>query len=133
MKISVNEQTQTFYLAGNKEWVSAVGHEIRVGNYRFCAVPIKKGINISEVTSGAKILDIPFSQMSYLRTSSKEGTIHYFLEIGERLLHLIEKSGDFDHITSLSKQKAVERLGDKPPVEDYDSDWIFAEESILLN
>lgn len=41
MDITVNEQTQQFYLA-LKKWFPVMGHEIKVGKYRFSAIPIVK-------------------------------------------------------------------------------------------
>ncbi|WJV32001.1 hypothetical protein QTG56_25650 (plasmid) [Rossellomorea sp. AcN35-11] len=132
MKISVNEQTQTFYLAC-LEWVPTVGHEIRVGDYRFCALPLESGINISEVTSGMRVLKLPMSEEVHTITETKEGSMIYFLKVGERIKRLIEGMKDFDKHLSEMVKTSVERLGEMPPIEDYDSDWIFAEQSDILN
>ncbi|NMH69671.1 hypothetical protein HF072_12855 [Bacillus sp. RO3] len=132
MKISVNEQTQTFYLAC-LEWVPTVGHEIRVGDYRFCALPLESRINISEVTSGMRVLNLPMTEEVHTITETKEGSMLYFLKIGERIKKLIEGTNDFDKHLSEMVKTSVERLGEMPPIEDYDSDWIFAEQSGILN
>ncbi len=128
MEISVNGQTQTFYLAFSN-WVPAVGHEIRVGDYRFCAIPLETGINITEVTSGFNLHTIPMTPEIHQSTQSKEGSMFFFLEVGERLKRLIEKMDDFDKHVCEMVEKAVGKLGEMPPIEDYDSDWIFAEQS----
>ncbi|MCA1066095.1 hypothetical protein QTG56_25605 (plasmid) [Rossellomorea sp. AcN35-11] len=131
MKISVNEQTQTFYIAGS-EWVPTVGHEIRVGDYRFCALPLESGINISEVTSGMRVLNLPLTEEVHALTETKEGSMIYFLKVGEGIKKLIEEMSDFDEHLSKMVKKSVEKLGKIPPIEDYDSDWIYAEQSDVL-
>lgn len=102
MEIKVNEQTQRFHLAFEK-WTPAVGHEIKVGKYRFCAIPLSKSINISEVTSGSKVLSIPISFNIWMRTSTKEDTMKLFEKIGKHLKQKIEGKKDFDE--HLEKQK----------------------------
>lgn len=96
MKIKVNEQTQRFYLAFDK-WESVVGHEIKIGKYRFCAIPLSKGINISEVTSGSHFINVPMSVGLMLVTSTKEDTMQFYEKIGERLKQKIESIKDFDN------------------------------------
>lgn len=46
MEIKVNEQTQRFYPVFDEQ-VPAVGHEIKVGQYRFCGIPLSNSINVS--------------------------------------------------------------------------------------
>ncbi|WP_234028461.1 hypothetical protein [Lentibacillus sp. Marseille-P4043] len=70
MKIAVNEQPQQFYLA-LKKWTPAVGHEIKVGQYRFSAIPVKNIIRVSEVTTGAKLYDIPVNFAIETLTATK--------------------------------------------------------------
>jgi hypothetical protein len=132
MDISVNEQTQTFYLAC-KEWVPTVGHEIRVGKYRFCALPLESGINISEVTSGMRVLTLPMTPDVHVITETKEGSMIYFLKVGERIKKLIEAMSDFDEHLSKMVKTSFDSLGEMPPIENYNSDWIFAEPSDILN
>jgi hypothetical protein len=132
MEIRVNEQTQCFYLALDK-WVDVVGHEIKIGKYRFCAIPIKDNINVSEVTTGAKVCNIPVDLTISLLTETKEGTIQFLYQIGESIKRIIDKQVDFDGMLSDMKQAAFERLGEMPPIEDVDTDWITAEVNDVLN
>jgi hypothetical protein len=132
VKITVNEQTQRFYLALNK-WEPAVGHEIKVGKYQFCAIPFSKGINISEVTSGVKVLTIPMTIEIMMVTASKEETLFFLEKLGKQLENLIERTNKFDEQLEKMKKLAIEKLGKKPPSEKVDTDWIFADVSDVLN
>lgn len=132
MKVTVNEQTQRFYLALDK-WVDLVGHEIKVGKYRFCAIPLKDKINVSEVTTGAKVYNIPVDFTISVLTETKEGTIQFCYQIGESLKRIIEKQNDFDSMLADMRKRAFERLGDMPQIVDVDTDWVFKDTSDVLN
>ncbi|HGO9433320.1 TPA: hypothetical protein ACLBZ7_004295 [Bacillus cereus] len=132
MEIKVNEQTQRFYLAFEK-WEAAVGHEIKVGKYRFCAIPLSKSINISEVTSGVSIMSIPMSLELRIITATKEGTMQFFQKFGKSLKQKIEGIQDFDEQLEKMKKMVFDRLGKRPPIEDVDTDWIFEEESEVVH
>lgn len=132
MEIKVNEQTQHFYLAFD-EWVPAVGHEIKVGQYRFCAIPSSKCINISEVTSCVKIINIPLSIELIMVTATKEGTMQFLEKFGESLKRKIESMKDFDEQLAQMKKRTLDFLGEMPSIEDVDTDWIFDEVSNVLH
>ncbi|MBT2215853.1 hypothetical protein KK120_08825 [Virgibacillus dakarensis] len=117
MNITVNEQPQRFYLAA-KKWVGVVGHEIKVGKYRFCAIPINGSINVSEITSGAKVYNIPMDLTIMLLTETKEETIKFFYTVGESIKRIIEKQEDFDAMIANMKKTAFDKLGEMPPIED---------------
>ncbi|MBO1005631.1 hypothetical protein ACFSKI_19055 [Pseudogracilibacillus auburnensis] len=118
MKITVNDQPEQFYLAF-KKWMPAAGHEIKVGNYRFCAIPIGKTINISEVTSGAMLMRVPVNLVAFQLMSTKEGTIEHFYTIGESIKRIIKKH-DFDTMIKEMQKKTYDLLGEMPSVEDID-------------
>ncbi|WP_321207775.1 hypothetical protein, partial [Heyndrickxia camelliae] len=132
MDITVNEQAQQFYLALEK-WAPVMGHEIKIGEYRFCAIPIGNRLNISEVTTGAKLFNIPVNLMIHLRTETKEDTIKFLYEVGESIKRIIDKQTDFDGMLSEMKKTVFERLGEMPPIENIDTDWIFEDQSKVLN
>ncbi|SPR94873.1 hypothetical protein [Bacillus altitudinis] len=132
MKITVNEQSQRFYLATTKDWKPMVGHEIRVGKYRFCAIPMDGHINITEVTSGLQIVEIPMSLGVMIETVTKEGAISWLYKVGESLLKIVRMK-DYDKQLEKMKKMTIEKLGDMPPIEDVDMDWIFEDESGVLN
>lgn len=132
MQIKVNEQTQRFYLAFD-QWEPAVGHEMKVGKYRFCAIPLNDGINISEVTSGANVINIPLSLELRIVTATKEGTMQFLEKFGERIKQKIESIKDFDEQLEKMKKTAFERLGEMPRIENVDTDWIFDEVSDIVH
>lgn len=102
MEIKVNEQAQRFYLAFD-EWVPAVGHEIKVGKYRFCAIQLSDSINISEVTSGIHAISIPIDSRILMATSTKEDTMRVLAKAGEGLRRILERQSNLDE--SLAKRK----------------------------
>ncbi|MRC81645.1 hypothetical protein GH883_34105, partial [Bacillus thuringiensis] len=97
MEIKVNEQAQRFYLAFD-EWVPAVGHEIKVGKYRFCAIPLSKSINISEVTSGVHAMSIPIDFRIWMATSTKEDTMRFLEKAGEGLKRILKRQSNLDEL-----------------------------------
>ncbi|MFF1993503.1 hypothetical protein ACFVWC_20025 [Bacillus mycoides] len=126
MEIKVNEQVQRFYLAFD-EWVPAVGHEIKVGKYRFCAIQLSDSINISEVTSGIHAISIPIDSRILMATSTKEDTMRVLAKAGEGLRRILERQSNLDESLAKKKKIAFERLGEMPPIEDVDTDWITAD------
>ncbi|CAM4012491.1 hypothetical protein BAMA_12500 [Bacillus manliponensis] len=132
MKITVNEQTQRFYLACDK-WEPVVGHEIKVGKYRFCAIPLSDSINISEVTSGIHAISIPIDSRILMATSTKEDTMRVLAKVGEGLRRILERQSNLDESLAKKKKIAFERLGEMPPIENVDTDWIFEEESEVVH
>ncbi len=132
MVITVNEQAQQFYLALEK-WTPVMGHEIKIGEFRFCAIPIGNRIKISEVTTGARLFNIPVDLTIHLITETKEDTIKFLYEVGQSIKRIIDKQADFAGMLSEMKRTAFERLGEMPPIEDVDTNWIFEEQSEVLN
>jgi hypothetical protein len=132
LKIKVNEQPQRFYLAFD-EWVPAVGHEIKIGEYRFCTIPLSKSINISEVTSGVHAMSIPIDSRIWMATSTKEDTMKFLTKAGEGLKRILERQSNLDELLAKNKKIAFDRLGEMPPIEDVDTGWIFVEESEILH
>lgn len=133
MKIKVEKQTKQFFLAKSSVWQKAVGHQINVGEYKFCAIPLSECINISEVTSGAKILELPMTPEIYEATQTKEDAIFLFSKVGKSLERIINSSKNFQKQIDEIKEQAESKLGKRPPVENYDIDWIFAPENDHLN
>ncbi|MBG9611695.1 hypothetical protein [Bacillus cereus] len=132
MEIKVNEQFQRFHLAFDK-WVPAVGHEIQVGKYRFCAIPVRDAIYVSEVTSGVKAISVPINLRVWMLISTQEETLKFLEKVGEHLKRLIEERGNFDELLETQKKTAFERLGKMPPIEDVDTDWLIAERSDVIH
>lgn len=126
MKVSVDIKTKKFYLAYAK-WEEAIGHEITVGKYKFSAVSTKRGIIISEVSSGTHILTLPMTQYVYVRTATKEMTLEFLKEAGEGVKRLIQDVPNLEKQIKKTKLESFKRCGPMPDIEYYDSDWIFEE------
>jgi hypothetical protein len=126
MKITVNNKIQRFYLAGST-WMPGVGHEVKVGNYRFSAIPTSKVLLISEVTSGCKLYEIPMTFIIKAQTSTKDTTMRFLQEVGKHIEGIIEGMDTFDDRLQAMKEKAFERLGEIPDVEDVDESLLFEE------
>jgi hypothetical protein len=118
MEITVNEQPQQFYLAMKTKWAPAFGHEIKVGKYLFCAIPVGNKINISEITSGAKVHEIPFNDAVLALTETKDGTMQFLIMIGKTIKQIIDKQDNFDKSIDNLKKIAFDRLGEMPNIKD---------------
>lgn len=117
MKVAVNEQVQRFPLATEDGWKGAVGHEITVGKYTFCATPLGETIRISEVSTGRRVNDIPITLTILSMTFDKKSTIDYYKNIGEALRVMIDNRTDFDEVIEQMKQETIKLLGKTPPIE----------------
>lgn len=127
LKITVNEKPQRFYLALDK-WVDVIGHEIKVGKYRFCAIPLNNRINVSEITTGTRLFNIPVDLTIHLITGTKEDSIQFFYKVGESIKRVINKQDDFEKMLAEMKKTVNDRLGKMPEIEDVDIDLIYHEE-----
>ncbi|WP_416515909.1 hypothetical protein ACM9DY_09570 [Bacillus velezensis] len=129
MKITVDKKVKKFYLAFSNtrkpkdgKWKPAVGHEIQVGKYRFCAIPTFDHINVSEVTTGLQVLKIPMTPSIYQKTLDKKDTLKLFESVGEDLIKIIKKQSAADLDKSLIEKRRIifSMLGEMPPIEVYD-------------
>ncbi|PFU71826.1 hypothetical protein [Bacillus thuringiensis] len=127
MEIKVNEQSQKFHLATTEGYVHGVGHGIQVGKYKFCAIPIGENINISEVKTGVKVINVPITTDVLIQTSTKEDAMKFFVKVGEMVKRIISKAENIDLLIEESKESIVESFGEIPQPEDVDTDWIFAD------
>ncbi|MEM5646516.1 hypothetical protein AAHH72_19455 [Bacillus cereus] len=127
MEIKVNEQSQKFHLATTEGYVHGIGHGIQVGKYKFCAIPIGKNINISEVTTGVKVINVPITIDIFIQTSTKEDTMKFLVKVGEMVKRIISKAENIDTLIEDAKKSIVESFGEIPQPEDVDTDWIFAD------
>lgn len=122
MKVKVNEQPQRFYIALDK-WTPAAGHEICVGDFCFAAIPTEDSINVIEVSTGYRVLEIPWTRQSKGATQTKEQALRYFERVAKEIAELLEQQQQFSwRIADLKKQNK-QRLGDKPPTENIDVEF----------
>ncbi|AZJ20700.1 hypothetical protein CT694_13850 [Bacillus wiedmannii bv. thuringiensis] len=127
MGIKINEQLQKFHLATTEGYVHGIGHGIQVGKYKFCAIPIGKNINISEVTTGVKVINVPITIDIFIQTSTKEDAKKFLVKVGEMVKRIISKAENIDILIEDAKKSIVESFGEIPQPEDVDTDWIFAD------
>lgn len=126
MEIKVNDQLQRFYLAYGKGWIEAVGHEIKVGKYRFSAVPTEGRIIVSELTTGMKFRDFTVTPLM-LMAFDKDDTINHLMTIGETIKETINETDNFDKYIEDGKKFTEEFLGEKPKTENADMEKITNE------
>lgn len=128
-EIFVKEQTEEFPLAFDKGWKKAVGHRITVGEFNFCATPVKEEIIISEVTSGVKLYSIPLTDELDEQTAEFECAITFFEEVGQNLKRFITKYGfkNFSKHVEKARKQALETCGEMPEVKEIDTSWIREE------
>lgn len=126
MDIKVNEQAQRFYLAYENGWIGGVGHEIKVGKYRFSAVPTENEIIVSELTTGMKFRDFPVTPLIVVGLD-KEGTINHLRTIGTMIKKIINKIDDFDKRIKNGRKETTERFGKMPEIKNVNIDEIINE------
>lgn len=69
-KIIVDPNLKSFSLNFKNHWKQAVGHEVFVGGYSFCVTPIDDTLKVSEVTTGALVMDLPIPKMDITKKES---------------------------------------------------------------
>lgn len=136
MEITVNEQPQYFHLAferkGEPNWQRKAGHEISVGPYRFCAIPMNDCINISEVSTGQMVDEIELSPAVMMLTETKEDALKFFrVAIGAELKKKIERMDSFGEQLEKRRKEVIERYGEMPPITDVDIDLFEAVGEVL--
>lgn len=120
MKVKVNEQPQRFYLAMESNWLPAVGHRIQIGDVQVCAIPMDDIINITEVTSGARMMRYKLGINEWLEVADPEGFLNYLQRVGEDLVKRLSKHSNLAQQIEKLRAIAFERLGQMPAIEDVD-------------
>ncbi|NOL32721.1 hypothetical protein [Bacillus altitudinis] len=69
-KIIVDPNLKSFSLNFKNHWKQAVGHEVFVGGYSFCVTTIDDTLKVSEVTTGALVMDLPIPKMDITKKES---------------------------------------------------------------
>lgn len=132
IEVTVSPEAEEFYLALDKGWTKVFGHSIVVGDLKFSAVPIKDLIRVSEVESGAKLIDIPVPEA----IQSFEETM-FFLEIivSSQIVLMLEKYGieKAKEQIALMKQSAFNKHGQKPNGQKVNMNWIKEDLSDIVH
>lgn len=132
MNIQVSEDKNEFFLA-YEEWLPVEGHEIKVGNHRFCAAILEGEINVSEVLSGMKLFGVPLSKRTIESLETSEGTVRLFQDIGSIIQSTMEGLPNFDSVIAAASAKAEKRLGKRPRNGQEDTLWMFLPASEYIN
>ncbi|GGJ86136.1 hypothetical protein GCM10007063_05790 [Lentibacillus kapialis] len=119
MEIKVNDQQQRFYLAGDR-WIPAIGHEIQVGKYYFCAIPKEDSVNVSDIISGVKLFDIKMTPAIMAQTTTKKDTMEFLKKMGEVTANWVSSTENFDRKIAEMRKSVVDKLGERPSTEDVD-------------
>ncbi|HLR91695.1 MAG TPA: hypothetical protein VK048_01380, partial [Atopostipes sp.] len=103
--------------ATEEKWISGAGHEIRVGKYRFSAVPVSTGIIVSELNTGHRVHK--FTLTPDVVMYDKAELMDHFMELGKDIKKIIDSvdSVDFEKMLQ-DAQKRNEKLGPMPGIED---------------
>lgn len=80
-----------------------------------------------------RAISIPKTFETWMLTSTKEDTMKFLGKVGERLKKIIESQINFDELLEESRKIVLERLGEMPPIENVDTDWIFGEASEVVH
>ncbi|KYG89996.1 hypothetical protein A0U40_09740 [[Bacillus] sp. KCTC 13219] len=128
MEIKVNPQTKKFWLAYTEGWEPAYGHEIVVGVYSFSACVIKKGILVSEVTTGARVKIFPHNFLTMIMGATKEGALDYYEKfIAPTLVNVVENNENIEVLLANARNEIKKwRIGDMPQIENIDDSLIAA-------
>ncbi|MEK4790432.1 hypothetical protein [Bacillus sp. FSL K6-2971] len=113
MKITVDPKLKRFSLNFKRHWKQAVGHEIFVGEYSFCVTPIDDVLKVSEVTTGALVMDLLIPKMDITKNESMK----ILEQIGEQLHEKLMKSKNLSMAFEKMQQKSYDLLGLTPPPE----------------
>lgn len=109
-KIIVDANLKRFSLNYKNHWKQAVGHEVFVGGYSFCVTPVDDTLKVSEITTGALVMDLPMPKMDITKNESMK----ILEQIGEQLLEKLMKSKNLLMAFKQMRQKSYALLGSTP-------------------
>ena len=130
--IKVNMQEVAVWLSMSNGWQKQAGFIITVNDIDFSFVPFRLKNNsmyilVSELTSGAKVVEFPLGPLEFAMAATKEGTLSVFLDYAKMLkigLDSIGKEAIFKAVDNV-KNKYVKVHGEMPDIEklDFEEDW----------
>jgi len=133
METYVDGQFKKFWLAYKNEWRPFYGHEIKVGEHRFVVGGKDGGMLISELTTGAKVKQIPMNPLLLLSTVTREDTLEFYRKnIGPMLSKLVQLDVFKQEVERLGKAVKKE-FPPQPPIEIADDSIIREPISNILN
>lgn len=125
--IKVNMQEVAVWLSMSNGWQKQAGFIITINDIDFSFVPFRFKNNsmmilVSELTSGAKVVEFPLDPLDFAMAATKEGTLSVFLDYAKKLkvgLDSIGKEAIFTAVANV-KNKYEEIHGLMPDVEKLD-------------
>ncbi|MCM3365966.1 hypothetical protein HKK70_09020 [Bacillus safensis] len=115
MNITVDPNLKRFSLNFKNHWKQAVGHEVLVGGYSFCVTPIDDTLKVSEVTTGALVMDLPLPKM-YI---TKNESMKILEQVGKQVLEQLQNSKNPTMAFKQMQQQSYALLGSTPPPEPF--------------
>lgn len=124
-EITVDPQEVVVWLAFSDGWKKASGFVVTVQGVKFSFVPYNNAcpkLLISELSSGSKCVEIDFSIIDFINSSTKEGTIQVFSEYATKFSECIDSNLRKQIITQSARQKKEHesKFGKIPEVVPFD-------------
>lgn len=133
VEIYVDDQFKKFWLAYQGEWRPFYGHEIKVGKYRFVVGGKDGGLLISELTTGAKVKQIPMNPLLLLSTTTREDTLEFYQKNVGMMLSKLVQLDVFNYEIQRVRNVVKEEFPPQPPIEIADDSIIREPISDVLN
>ena len=123
--ITVDPQEVVVWLAFSDGWKKASGFVVTIQGVKFSFVPYNNAcpkLLISELSSGSKCVEIDFSIIDFINSSTKEGTIQVFSEYATKFSECIDSNLRKQIITQSARQKKEHesKFGKIPEVVPFD-------------
>lgn len=124
-EITVDPQEVVVWLAFSDGWKKASGFVVTIQGVKFSFVPYNNAcpkLLISELSSGSKCVEIDFSIIDFINSSTKEGTIQVFSEYATKFSECIDSNLRKQIITQSARQKKEHesKFGKIPEVVPFD-------------
>ena len=136
-EITVDPQEVVVWLAFSDGWKKASGFVVTIQGVKFSFVPYDQKhpkVLISELSSGAKCVEIDFSIIDFINSSTKEGTIQVFSEYATKFSECIDSNLRKQIITQSARQKKEHesKFGKIPEVVPFDLEGWAGEDCELI-
>ena len=123
--ITVDPQEVVVWLAFSDGWKKASGFVVTIQGVKFSFIPYNNAcpkLLISELSSGSKCVEIDFSIIDFINSSTKEGTIQVFSEYATKFSECIDSNLRKQIITQSARQKKEHesKFGKIPEVVPFD-------------
>lgn len=114
MEIFVNENLQKFNIVLSKKgWEEVEGHEVKIGDFTFCAIEIPNPIlggtltNVTEVTSGTRLTVIHNPQ-------SVDKLEFYKTIVAKEIVRIVKNNPNLNEKIAEMKERTFRKYGANP-------------------